>query len=471
MLLCRKNKKKDTNRIVVLGLIYTLAVSFTVTAKMQEPLVLHGSTRAVYQICLLKGMPVTYQYLQSKMQSEANDPLQKCVDLLKNLGFRAKKKNLTLSDLGSYDRDVIVMGENEYPIVVQMHNTMYHLIDYPFPPQKLTVAEFSKLWPRQAVVINTVPKIPPNNSGIILQPYAIDFGILDEGEIYQDSFQAKNTSGKPVTITGFKTSCGCACVENVDVIGTIAPHKNKDIKIRFASKDRTGYQQFLYLVQTNKGSVLFKLSGYVRASGVYYPKQLDYGVLCRSEGIKSKTIRFLGYAISGGNPIVSVNAKTPFSYSIKKGINSDWNVIEDHLVVTLDPQKAELGNLDSTIQVKYHKNEKIKVTDIPLSAKIVVAKNKYNVFSIRDAVVGTELTKEFLIPGVDRKNVSGLQKDTRHNDIEVSWNKNDNQCVLIFKATMLESGVAERVIRFTETKDNVNIQHTIYITIISKNRS
>jgi len=468
MILSRRHTSKNEIRIIIMSLICTFGINASVSAKLPETLILHGYSRAVYQICLLEGIPVTYKMLRYRMTNASADPMQKSVDLLEKLGFRVKKQNITLNEIALSKRGVIIMGENEYPVVAHIQDKTYNIIDYPLPPKLVNRAEFTKLWPRQAIVIQDVPKMTDNNSGLTLQPYAIDFKVLDEGDIYKDSFQIRNALSVPVTIMGFKSSCGCARIVTKNAVGKLAPGESRDMDIEINSKSTVGYQEFLFLVKTDRGGVVFKVSGYVRAGGVYYPKEIDFGTLCQSESTMSKMVCFLGYAVSGANPVISVKTKSPLSYVIHREMNSAWNVTEDRLVITLDPQKAELGALSSSVRVKYRKNEKILVADLPVLAKIVLAKSKSSVFNIRDSIVGKELTKEFNIAGVDRKTVSDLQRGAAYGDIEVSWAENHSKCILVVKTTMAQVGVAERVIKFTETRKDLTIHHTIYLTIVSR---
>ena len=87
--------------------------------------------------------------------------------------------------------------------------------------------------------------------------YFFDFGQIKKGEQLKRSFKFTNETGKPLTISGINTSCGCTGSEIKE--SSLAPGQSTEVTVKFNSK---GYnpgkvRQTLYIVTNNaKDSVI-----------------------------------------------------------------------------------------------------------------------------------------------------------------------------------------------------------------------
>jgi hypothetical protein len=405
----------------------------------------------------------------SKANTQPPDVLASVSIILSSVGFDCAIHDKMSPQEWLRKSSVCVMLRNQQPEVLWAADNDYYVRDYPNAAKKLSWEELHKLWTGRLLLIRGIPSVTTGETGITATPFAHDFGLIDEGQVHESHYLLTNTSSRAIQIEGFSTSCGCAIVEGKT--GRLDPGDKRFISLKLDSHGKTGYQQYYCIVRTDNGSVLVKLSGYVRSEGGYYPKLFDLGHIARDEGRQTVTVYFLGQSLDAVRPIISVNVPSFLSYSIDNGTNDEWEVAEDRLILQLDPSLCGLGQFSASAKVTYHRDDKEETVTIPISATIVDAKRRSLLFVAKPVAIGEDMRQGFRLGGVRKDGVTDL-KDNSESGLKIGivqyGDAKDPTLVLSGKAVW--SGSKEVRVTFTDTSGPSKVLYDVYITVETKGK-
>lgn len=437
-----------------------------------RPLALPSPVRAAYQVCLHYNVPVNYEDMlkaASKADSQPVDLLATVRTILASRGFNCEIQDRVSREEWLRNTRACVILHNQQPEALWTENGDYYLRDYPNAARKLSEDDLQKLWTERLLFIRDIPSVKTGDTGITAAPFASDFGLIDEGQVHESQYVLKNTSSKAIHIEGFSTSCGCAIVEGNT--GRLDPGNTHFISLKFDSRGKTGYQQYYCIVKTDAGGVLLKLSGYVRSEGGYYPRTVDLGHIARDQGRQIVTVYFLGHAVDSVRPIISVSAPSSVSYSIDKGINDEWNVAEDRLILEIEPSQLNVGQFSASVKVTYHRDDKQKTVTIPVSATIVDAKRRSLLFVAKPVAIGKDMHQGFRLRGITKDRVVGLKEYPKSGlTIDIVQEDDAKDAQLVLSGKPLWSGSKEVVVAFTDTSGPSRVLYDVYITVETKEK-
>jgi len=119
---------------------------------------------------------------------------------------------------------------------------------------------------------------PVQANGLAFDTLDLDFGTAEEGTLVNIEFPFKNVSGKTITVSSVKATCGCTAADLQKKV--FAPGEGDVIKGTFNSKGRTGSQHKAITVTTDESeTATYRLNfhGEVVSQVFLEPKMLNFG--------------------------------------------------------------------------------------------------------------------------------------------------------------------------------------------------
>lgn len=435
-------------------------IAATTHAGPNVPIFPTPHARAAYQVCLETGAFVELGSIVKAQEASPFDPLRACAKLLKSVGFRAEVKWLSLKAFKALPHPVIILDENKAPVVAKAGKLGYSLIDYPRAPRPGRAAA----WPTDAVVVSSLPKEPASKSPVRPQPSVGDFGIIEENQTATKYFTVVNTSDKPVTVTRMFSTCPCTTVTGPK--GKIPPGGKVTITVKFEPKGQWGYRRSMCIIKTDRGSATFKLTGYVRSPGGFFPGLLDFGTLVAGGKPAQRTVEFLGQTFSRRRPIVDIVSGAPLSWKLDKTFNANWSVPADKVQVTFDPNNLPLGPFRARLRVRFWWKGRIRETMVVAAARIVATRTQYHLFSVRNAVAGKAVKRRFVVRGVEAARVSKLTTLTAPAPLTARIAKTDDGTFAVaLTSAPLKPGVAEAAVQCIVQTPDGPTTHVMYFVV------
>jgi len=406
---------------------------------------LDAISRATYDLCLYLDVPIGYAQLTNTHKDiarEGSGVLQECANLLTALGFRCRVQEMSLSELHSLSKAVIVVHSG-MPQVMHVDGDMAYLREYPREERHILLSELGQGNPVAALAVEAIPVTDAVSKTVNIRTRVKDFGIIDEGDIVETTTVLyRDTCNGDLGITRMWTNCGCTTIS-----GSTERFKCQEMErlfqVRFESKGKAGYQEYLCCINTTAGPALFRLSGFVRSKAGYYPTKLDYGTVAVNASAVKRQIVFISPDEIGRRPVISVEAVPPLSCEIEAGQDRLWGVPADNVCVTLNPQSMATGLLKTSIRVVYRYGTDKKEVAIPIEAYIVPAIKKYYLVRLPDSTVGKPTDAVISPPWLK---VGRLVNCNIENEAEVINNQitlTCNQNEISFHGVPTQAGIGE----------------------------
>ena len=148
--------------VICVGVALYGALVAPSSAVHRKFIALSPQARAVYQVCLLFDVPVSFFGLMEDDPGAGKDVLGRVAKLLTSLGFKVVSRTADYEDFVQSGARGVVLDERGDPMVGVLRESEHRLLSYPHKPRRVTGEAFRALWPCKAVLIL---RAPPEKSG------------------------------------------------------------------------------------------------------------------------------------------------------------------------------------------------------------------------------------------------------------------------------------------------------------------
>jgi hypothetical protein len=243
----------------------------------------------------------------------------------------------------------------------------------------------------------------------------LEMGTVAKGTEVKKSFTVTNLYKEDITLSGFKTSCGCFTATVVDNKKTLKTHESATFTVAMNTiKYRGERNARLDVTVTFDGStyktVSLPLHGFIRTDVEIEPGVLNLGTVEEGRGTtKSVSIRFLGRSgariqdVRSSNPLIKAEAREKFR---------DYSQVQYDIVVTLAPD-APLGTVRDMLKIVTNDaaNPELEVeTYGKVEPDLVLLPS--NDFDLKNLRPGVQKTVNVVIRGQRPFKIEKLERDT-----------------------------------------------------------
>lgn len=327
----------------------------------------HG--RAAYQICIDYGVPATLPECMSAVPGRASsDPLEGFAEKLNSLGFRSRVADVALADITQNSKATAILIGRDRLVVIRSAGEHFEFVEYPESPVSYSRAEVEGTWPGRAVLIDSIPNRSPGTSQLRTTTCIKDFGIIQQGSRAEVTFDIRNPSQIPITISRIATSCGCTLADIP--LGVLKPGESTAANVVFDSTGKQGFQDNRCVVFSSDGQLSFLYSGFVAVPNSFSPRILHFGEVSPSSTCNSRRVVFRGTRQRKSTLILWAVGSNGVKAAIQPQKLIDQGLVEQDLNIAIDCSAMMPGEYRGAVAVAYQSRDGISVAQVPVDAYV-----------------------------------------------------------------------------------------------------
>ncbi|MCM8807696.1 MAG: DUF1573 domain-containing protein [Candidatus Omnitrophica bacterium] len=327
-------------------------------------------------LCGIKSLLVVYKFYGiTPDYKEINSLIKKYPDgismyalykILNKKGLHIQGVKISLKELSDLRIPAICYFYPEHFVVIEGYKEgKFKVVDLP-KTYYLTEKEISPYYSGFVILVapekELLPKIKRDGPDIRFEKYSYYFGKVRHGEKLNFTFKFKNIGNQPLRIKSIRASCGC-------IISSISkriflPREKGEIKVKFDTTGRSGWQQQPIYVYSNDPAtplILLQLKGEILSELRYIPKVIDFGAVRKGQFV----CRSL-YIIPGEEKFKIEKIIIPSYFKLENKKLED--PLRYELKISFSPKQV-IGKLEEKL-ILYTNLRKYKKIEIPIIAEV-----------------------------------------------------------------------------------------------------
>ncbi len=205
-----------------------------------------------------------------------------------------------------------------------------------------------------------------STSALRATPEVLDFGAVPAGPAVERKIRIANPTKAPISISRVQTPCGCTLLRGV--LGDLGPGCEREFSLQFNPIGKSGFQEYPLTIRATDGTVVLRISGFVRPAEPYSPTALNFGSL----GYDATATRHVELRVPNGAPgsCQVIEQTPPIHVSIRERVGSD-DVLVANLDVRLPASGIRFGPFSGWVRFKYQDElRQFHTASIPVAATI-----------------------------------------------------------------------------------------------------
>lgn len=330
-------------------------------------------------LCGIKSLLIIYRYFGIRPDFEETSKLiRKYPDgismyvlykILNKKGLHTQGVKISLKELSDLRIPAICYFYPEHFVVIEGYKEgKFKVVDLP-KTYYLTEKEISSYYSGFVILVapgkELLPKIKRDGPDIRFEKYSYYFGKVTPGEKLNFTFKFKNIGNQPLRIKSIRASCGC-------IISSISkriflPREKGEIKVKFDTTGRSGWQQQPIYVYSNDPAtplILLQLKGEILSELRYIPKVIDFGIVRKGQFVYRSLYTL--YIMPGEEKFKIEKIIIPSYFKLENKKLED--PLRYELKISFSPKQV-IGRLEEKL-ILYTNLRKYKKIEIPIIAEV-----------------------------------------------------------------------------------------------------